>query len=291
KSEADATDEAVTETGWINDAVTATVEPNQTDKFSGYKWDSTDGETSYELAAGEATDPSTHVVKVYYVRDDSQTHSVSAQVEYYFGDTLAEAKAKSEADATDDLKIATSWLNEEVTVNLIPNETDKFVGYIWAETNGETSFTLAAGEATDPSTHVVKVYYVAEPVAPADVTPVSPQTPTPVPTDAAVPATTAGVPAPTPVIPTAAIPDDDTPTAQPEEISDDETPLAGMHVDCWVHWWIILGIIVNTIYAICVVIRRKKYTDELRRRERKVTGESDGNEVDSSSAVLQGEGE
>ena len=231
------------------------------------------------------------MVKVYYVRDDSQTHSVSAQVEYYFGDTLAEAKAKSEADATDEAVTETGWINDAVTATVEPNQTDKFSGYKWDSTDGETSYELAAGEATDPSTHVVKVYYVAEPVAPADVTPVSPQTPTPAPTDAAVPATTAGVPAPTPVIPTAAIPDDDTPAAQPEEISDDETPLAGMHVDCWVHWWIILGIIVNTIYAICVVIRRKKYTDELRRRERKVTGESDGNEVDSSSAVLQGEGE
>ncbi|SER69512.1 Listeria/Bacterioides repeat-containing protein, partial [Parafannyhessea umbonata] len=95
-----------------------------------------------------------HDVEVTTTRDDSQTHSVSAQVEYYFGDTLAEAKAKSEADATDEAVTETGWINDAVTATVEPNQTDKFSGYKWDSTDGETSYELAAGEATDPSTHV-----------------------------------------------------------------------------------------------------------------------------------------
>ena len=160
KTEADAVDAVQTETGWIGEETTVTVTPNTTDKFTGYKYDSTEGTLSYSVAAEAATDETTHIVKVYYVKDAEQKHSVSAQVEYYFGDTLAEAKAKTTADETDKVQTATGWIGEATTVTVRPNTTDKFTGYKYQETVGDLSYTVEAKADTDATTHIVKVYYV-----------------------------------------------------------------------------------------------------------------------------------
>lgn len=61
-----------------------------------------------------------------------------------------------------------------------------------------------------------------------------------------------------------AIADEPVPMASPEEVSDDPTPLSDGHGrDCWVHWLIILGIIVTLVYFACVIVRRKRFTDVL----------------------------
>ena len=86
------------------------------------------GDLSYSVAAGAATGTETHVVKVYYVKDADQKHSVSAQVKYYYGDTLAAAKEKTVADAKDNVVTETGWIGEETTVTVTPNTTNKFEG-------------------------------------------------------------------------------------------------------------------------------------------------------------------
>ena len=162
KTTADATDEVVTATGWIGEETTVTVTPNTTDKFVGYKYDSTDGALSYSVEAKAETDKTTHIVKVYYVKDDSQKHSVKAKVEYYYGDTLADAKAKTDADAADEVKTATGWIGEETTVTVEPNTTDKFIGYEYKETVGDLSYSVEAKKATAEDVNIVKVYYVKD---------------------------------------------------------------------------------------------------------------------------------
>ena len=161
KTKADATETVQTATGWVGEDTTVTVTPNTTDKFTGYEYKETAGELSYTVKAGAETDADTHVVKVYYAKKADWTHSVQAQVEYYFGDTLEAAKAKTKADATETVQTATGWVGEDTTVTVTPNTTDKFTGYEYKETAGELSYTVKAGAETDADTHVVKVYYVA----------------------------------------------------------------------------------------------------------------------------------
>ena len=74
--------------------------------------------------------------------------------------------------------------------------------------------------------------------------------------------------------PEEAIEDDTTPMAGPTEtIDDDGTPLAdGKHEDCWVHWFILLGMILSAVYFVGVSVRRRKFTSSLLGYEDKVLG-------------------
>lgn len=49
-------------------------------------------------------------------------------------------------------------------------------------------------------------------------------------------------------------------SVQAEAIADDATPMAGHEhgVKCWVHWWMILGMLVTAIYTAIVAIRRTR---------------------------------
>lgn len=42
-----------------------------------------------------------------------------------------------------------------------------------------------------------------------------------------------------------------------------ETPLAQAHRDCWVHWYILLGIVISAAYGIAVLVRRRRFTSKL----------------------------
>lgn len=79
---------------------------------------------------------------------------------------------------------------------------------------------------------------------------------------------------------------------EPEQIDDDENPLAGTsesidddgtplarptHQDCWVHWLMILGIIVTAIYDVLVLIRRRKFTGTLASFEDEVLNDRNRN--------------
>ncbi|WP_304518551.1 MBG domain-containing protein, partial [Adlercreutzia sp. ZJ242] len=107
---------------------------------------------------------------------------------------------------------------------------------------------------------------------PGSILPVVPTPPTP----AQIPGTVpdgAAAPVITPLVDAlegaaeTVIGEDATPLA---DIGDEATPLAERHVSCWVHLYIILGIIVTLAYAACVAARRalfshrlKKYEDDL----------------------------
>lgn len=72
--------------------------------------------------------------------------------------------------------------------------------------------------------------------------------------------------------------DEPTPLAAPnaveEVVADDETPLGVFDepVDCWVHWYTILGLIATAVYAAVVMFFRRAYSYELESREAAVLG-------------------
>ena len=130
------------------------------------------------------------------------------------------------------------------------------------------------------------------PVTPVPPTPTTPVTPTPVtPTPAPAPAPAAPAPAVAAVVPAAAavvpaaaetITDNPTPLADAgdletapavETIADDETPMAAFdHPQCWVHYWIFLGILLTLAYAIGVIARRMNYVRKISKFEDDLTG-------------------
>ncbi len=76
----------------------------------------------------------------------------------------------------------------------------------------------------------------------------------------------------------AVIGDNETPLAEPREteIGDNDTPLASHdHASCWVHWYIILGIIVTALYGACVALRRGLFSRKLKKYEDGLTGGGD----------------
>lgn len=68
------------------------------------------------------------------------------------------------------------------------------------------------------------------------------------------------------------------PTQQEETIADNQTPLAGAQkvYDCWVHWWMIVGMIVTAIYGIALIMRRNKFTKNLNERQNSVLNNKKG---------------
>ena len=243
----DATEKIQTATTWIMDSATVTVDPNETNMFTGYKHNETKVDLSYTVDPGAATDTTTHIVNVYYVKDIDQTHSVSAQTEYYYGDTLAAAKAKVIPDAADAVQVETAWIGEDTTVTVVPNTTDKFTGYGYAATDGDLSYTVKGGKATDPSTHIIKIYYVASetPVPPAP-----PVTPADTPTGGGT--ATAAAAAATPAANLNLTP-----------IEDNQTPLANNLLDlhcCILHFLIMLAALLVMAW----------YTYDMKKRQKRI---------------------
>ena len=113
-------------------------------------------------------------------------------------------------------------------------------------------------------------------VPPAPVTPATPTPGTPVP-----PVTPGVTPEGTPPAAAAVIEvleDAVTLLAGPQEetIGDNENPLAGFNrVNCWVHYYLILGIIVTVIYGAGVLVRRINFTRKLKGFENDVLGIED----------------
>lgn len=97
----------------------------------------------------------------------------------------------------------------------------------------------------------------------------------------------------TPVIETlqgaveAVIGDNPTPLAQEPreaEIGENETPLANQ-VWCWVHWYIILGIIVTLVYSASVALHRGLFSRKLKKYEDGITGGGDPDPGDEAAGV------
>lgn len=127
--------------------------------ITGYKFDSQNpaGEVKYEKNR-------TREVTLYYVKDESQTHTISAQVQYFLGDTLEAAKAATEANHTD--AVVTSepvWIGTAASVTATPNANSVPTGYkLVVEEGTQTTFDLAVNAATPETTNVVKAYYVKD---------------------------------------------------------------------------------------------------------------------------------
>lgn len=125
----------------------------------------------------------------------------------------------------------------------------------------------------------------AAPVTPpTPPTPPTSPTPTPLPTPGTVPPDSPIAPVVTPIVDAlqgaaeAVIGDNETPLAEPREteIGDNDMPLASHdHASCWVHWYIILGIIVTALYGACVALRRGLFSRKLKKYEDGLTGGGD----------------
>ena len=110
----------------------------------------------------------------------------------------------------------------------------------------------------------------AAPVTPpTPPTPPTSPTPTPLPTPGTVPPDSPIAPVVTPIV-------DALQGAAEAVIGDNDTPLASHdHASCWVHWCIILGIIVTALYGACVALRRGLFSRKLKKYEDGLTGGGD----------------
>ena len=84
--------------------------------------------------------------------------------------------------------------------------------------------------------------------------------------------------------------EDETPLAE-SNINDDETPLATFdYVHCWVHYYLILGIILTVLYGAGVLIRRIRFTSKLKGYEDDILGIDEGGVAAPSAAPVATEG-
>ena len=117
-------------------------------KKTGYKYSTMD----VPAKLGERN----NVIKVYYVKDEEQEHSVSYTVEYYKDGKLT----NTEAPVTD-----TKWIMDGASVDVTGVNTTNYygAGYKFVETNPAEvpeSYSIAAGAASSTD-NVIKVYYTA----------------------------------------------------------------------------------------------------------------------------------
>ena len=117
-------------------------------KKTGYKYSTMD----VPAKLGERN----NVIKVYYVKDEEQKHSVSYTVEYYKDGKLT----NTEAPVTD-----TKWIMDGASVDVTGVNTTNYygAGYKFVETNPAEvpeSYSIAAGAASSTD-NVIKVYYTA----------------------------------------------------------------------------------------------------------------------------------
>ena len=138
----------VTDRIWVNAEKKLNVkkeEINTTNKYTGYKFDHSDPETIPNVVADGT------VIKIYYVKDDSQKVEVKYTVEYYVDGV------KQENDTKVDTK--NIWINAtkelEVNSNYI-NTTDKYTGYKFDHSDPETIPNVVADGT------VIKIYYVKD---------------------------------------------------------------------------------------------------------------------------------
>lgn len=174
-------------------------------------------------------------------------------------------------------------------------------GQIYNNELGDITFTRTNGDqATGTYADVLTANYAANSnyavtVVPGTFTitaapaPAPAPAPTPAPAPAPAPATPAAAPAApaaTPAAPAVVIPDEENPLAAPDqEIADDENPLAAFdHEECWVHWFMIAGIILTIIYGAAVVLRRTRNTKHINKMKKDLIGTTDESTVTVGSA-------
>ena len=131
---------------WVNATKELEVNPNHintTNKYTGYKFDHSDPETIPSVVADGT------VIKIYYVKDDSQKVEVKYTVEYYVDGVKQENDTRVITDNV--------WVNDDkvlaVNVDEI-NTVNKYKGYSFKNTNPE----IIPEVINDGG--VIKVYYV-----------------------------------------------------------------------------------------------------------------------------------
>jgi len=140
----------VTKQVWINDPVNVTVPVDaisaQNDRYLGYKL-----ETNPFVPPAEARDGD--VITVAYVKDASQTKTLSCTIEYYKGEALYETLGPI---------YKTVWINapDTLTVQEIDTSDNRYAGYKFSASNPSS----IPGTVDDGG--VIKVYYVNEPTPP-----------------------------------------------------------------------------------------------------------------------------
>ena len=133
---------------WINATKELEVNPaliNTTDKYVGYKFDHSDPETIPNVVADGT------VIKIYYVKDDSQKVEVKYTVEYYIDGVKQENDTKVDAKNI--------WINATRELEVNPNHintTNKYTGYKFEHSDPETIPSVVADGT------VIKIYYVKD---------------------------------------------------------------------------------------------------------------------------------
>ena len=145
---------------------------------------------------------------------------------------------------------------------------------------GNYAVTYVPATLTISAAPVVPVTVTPAAVTPAP-TPAAPAAPAPAaPAPAAAPAAATPAPAAEPIeddaTPQAAAPTERTPLAETEEIEDEGTPMGAFdEPHCWVHWVMLLGILITAAYGAIVVRRRLHLADDVDDYEKQVLGIED----------------
>lgn len=81
-------------------------------------------------------------------------------------------------------------------------------------------------------------------------------------------------------------PEADNPVEE-ERIYDAENPLGRESVEdhCWVHWYMIVGMVLTAVYGLAAALRRKSHERKLRNDMNDVLGGGDGKDPSGSPAV------
>ena len=133
---------------WINATKELEVNSNYintTDKYTGYKFDHSDPEAIPNVVADGT------IIKIYYVKDDSQKVEVKYTVEYYIDGV------KQENDTQVGRKDI--WVNATKELEVNPNHintTNKYTGYKFDHSDPETIPNVVADGT------VIKIYYVKD---------------------------------------------------------------------------------------------------------------------------------
>lgn len=147
--------------------------------------------------------------------------------------------------------------------------------------NPNYTVTVVPGNFTITPAPVPVVTPAAVTPAPTPAAPAAPATPAPAaPAPAAAPAAATPAPAAEPIeddaTPQAAAPAEGTPLAETEQIEDEATPMGAFdEPHCWVHWVMLLGILITAAYGAIVVRRRLHLADDVDDYEKQVLGIED----------------
>ena len=175
--------------------------------------------------------------------------------------------------------------------------------------SSENTYRITWGDA-DAANYVIDEHLGTLTVTPAPVPPAP--TPTPTPGDGTTPGTTpdgttpapgssASIPAPAATGPLDAVADalegayesvmggsEAENPVEEERIYDAENPLGreSSADHCWVHWYMIIGMVLTAAYGLAVALRRKNHERKLRNDMNDVLGDGDGKDPSASPAVM-----